>query len=147
MNASELKIGEYFTGSSGDVLQRIPPELATGHENQMITAINTATGLFHSFGPMAEVQPASRPENPRRELVEVDVVKSVEREYEFGIGEINQADDAYYSQTQYQPTGVKRFKLTGHAPKPHGQLWEPCPICGVEPVCLDCGYCENHCTC
>jgi hypothetical protein len=26
-----------------------------------------------------------------------------------------------------------------------GQLWEPCPICGTEPVHL-CGYCDKHCT-
>ncbi len=32
-------------------------------------------------------------------------------------------------------------------PMPHGQLWEPCPICGQEPVCLDCGYCYEHCNC
>ena len=32
-------------------------------------------------------------------------------------------------------------------PMPHGQLWEPCPRCGDEPVCLDCGLCERHCTC
>jgi len=30
---------------------------------------------------------------------------------------------------------------------PHGQLWEPCPICHQEPVCVDCGFCEKHCTC
>lgn len=28
-----------------------------------------------------------------------------------------------------------------------GQLWEPCPKCGTEPVHLDCGYCERHCRC
>lgn len=32
-------------------------------------------------------------------------------------------------------------------PMPHGQLWEPCPICDREPVCLDCGLCKRHCTC
>lgn len=42
----------------------------------------------------------------------------------------------------------------GHAPErqrrgpmPHGQLWEPCPRCDAEPVCLDCGLCERHCRC
>lgn len=25
-----------------------------------------------------------------------------------------------------------------------GQLWEPCPVCGTEPVRL-CGYCKKHC--
>ncbi len=28
-----------------------------------------------------------------------------------------------------------------------GQLWEPCPRCGEEPVHLDCGYCDRHCRC
>jgi len=37
-----------------------------------------------------------------------------------------------------EPTGNKM---------PSGQLWEPCPRCGDEPVCLDCGYCEKHCVC
>jgi len=32
-------------------------------------------------------------------------------------------------------------------PMPHGQLWEPCPTCGQEPVCLDCGLCYDHCIC
>jgi len=29
----------------------------------------------------------------------------------------------------------------------NGQLWEPCPICGKEPVCSVCGLCERHCSC
>lgn len=29
----------------------------------------------------------------------------------------------------------------------NGQLWEPCPRCGAEPVCVNCGYCERHCRC
>lgn len=29
----------------------------------------------------------------------------------------------------------------------NGQRWEPCPRCGREPVCNECGYCERHCTC
>jgi len=37
-----------------------------------------------------------------------------------------------------EPAGVKM---------PHGQLWELCPICHQEPVCVDCGFCEKHCTC
>jgi len=28
-----------------------------------------------------------------------------------------------------------------------GQLWEPCPRCDDEPVCVTCGYCERHCKC
>lgn len=33
------------------------------------------------------------------------------------------------------------------SPMPHGQLWEPCSICGQEPVCVDCEYCYDHCKC
>lgn len=31
----------------------------------------------------------------------------------------------------------------------NGQLWEPCSKrgCETEPVCMDCGHCERHCTC
>ena len=29
----------------------------------------------------------------------------------------------------------------------NGQLWQECEICGTEPVCADCHYCETHCTC
>ena len=28
-----------------------------------------------------------------------------------------------------------------------GQLWQECPKCGTEPVCLDCEYCSRHCHC
>jgi hypothetical protein len=28
-----------------------------------------------------------------------------------------------------------------------GQLWEECPICGTEPVCAECGYCDQHGRC
>ncbi len=28
-----------------------------------------------------------------------------------------------------------------------GQLWEPCPRCDAEPVCVNCGLCARHCTC
>ena len=69
----------------------------------------------------------------------------------FGVGGINRR----------QPTAAEEMELINaqirHAereekrvrkgPFPHGQLWEPCPICGREPVCLDCGLCEQHCDC
>lgn len=69
----------------------------------------------------------------------------------FGIGGIN----------RYQPTATEEMELieaqiqhmereekrVRKGPMPHGQLWEPCPICGQEPVCLDCGLCYNHCDC
>ena len=28
-----------------------------------------------------------------------------------------------------------------------GQLWQPCPRCHTEPVCVTCEHCEGHCTC
>lgn len=28
-----------------------------------------------------------------------------------------------------------------------GQLWQPCPVCDAEPVCVDCERCRRHCTC
>ena len=28
-----------------------------------------------------------------------------------------------------------------------GQLWEPCPVCDTEPVCVNCGRCQRHCYC
>jgi len=69
----------------------------------------------------------------------------------FGIGGIN----------RYQPTAAEELatieaqirhmereeKRVRKGPLPHGQLWEPCPICGREPVCVDCGLCERHCDC
>lgn len=32
-------------------------------------------------------------------------------------------------------------------PMPNGQLWEPCEICGDEPVCVNCFRCGRHCKC
>lgn len=69
----------------------------------------------------------------------------------FGIGGINRR----------QPTAAEEMALINaqirHAeresrrvrrgPLPNGQLWEPCPICRREPVCLDCGLCDRHCKC
>jgi hypothetical protein len=28
-----------------------------------------------------------------------------------------------------------------------GQLWQPCPRCDAEPVCVDCERCARHCRC
>lgn len=28
-----------------------------------------------------------------------------------------------------------------------GQLWQECPRCGEEPVCIDCERCKKHCRC
>jgi len=62
---------------------------------------------------------------------------------------------------RYQPTAAEEMALLDQqiayaererrrvrrGPLPHGQLWEPCPICGREPVCVDCGLCRDHCDC
>ena len=29
----------------------------------------------------------------------------------------------------------------------NGQLWQPCTVCGTEPVCTACERCEQHCRC
>jgi len=42
---------------------------------------------------------------------------------------------------------LKLVERPRSGPMPHGQLWEPCEVCGTEPVCLDCGRCERHCRC
>ena len=71
----------------------------------------------------------------------------------FGIGGIN----------RYQPTATEEMALLDaqiryvereekrvrEGPLPHGQLWEPCSKwgCNVEPVCVLCLHCENHCDC
>jgi hypothetical protein len=69
----------------------------------------------------------------------------------FGIGGIN----------RYQPTAAEEMehieakiryadreaRRVRRGPLPNGQLWEPCPICRREPVCVDCGLCEKHCDC
>lgn len=28
-----------------------------------------------------------------------------------------------------------------------GQLWQECPRCNAEPVCVDCEQCATHCRC
>ena len=60
----------------------------------------------------------------------------------FGIGGVG--SDDYNVNTEHEgphiPTG--RPSRNGG-----GQLWEPCPRCGEEPVHLDCGYCDRHCQC
>lgn len=54
--------------------------------------------------------------------------------------------------------GSDDYNINTEQPTPHiptgkprrnggGQLWEPCPRCGEEPVHVDCGYCDRHCQC
>jgi hypothetical protein len=150
-----IQMGEFFRsdydGKDGPVYQRIPKQLGERGWDRSATeiAVNTDNGRMAGFGPSSPVIRCARPDSPRRELIEANVVKLVERDYEFGIGGIAQADDPYHDWAQYQPTGEKRTKLTG-TPKPHnggGQLWESCPRCGTEPVHVHCGYCDKHCQC
>lgn len=44
---------------------------------------------------------------------------------------------------------LRPVKRERRGPMPNGQLWEPCGKwgCDDEPVCLDCGLCEDHCEC
>jgi hypothetical protein len=153
MYANQLTIGQYFTTpNSGDVWQRIPPNLDPSWERYPgIVAVNTNTGLFGGIGPLLETHLVDRPTNPRLELIEADVVKLVERDYEFGIGGIGMAHDPYYADTQYQPTGEKRLELSGPGPRrTYGQLWQECEHrgCHNEPVCSNCFMCqERHCHC
>jgi len=59
-----------------------------------------------------------------------------------GIGGVGSDD---YNINTEQPTP----NIPTGKPRPNGggQLWEPCPRCGEEPVHLDCGYCGRHCQC
>ncbi len=61
-----------------------------------------------------------------------------------GAGRHNLIDEMTELVARGQMEIVER-KRTG--PMPHGQLWQPCPICGQEPVCLDCECCYDHCDC
>lgn len=59
----------------------------------------------------------------------------------FGIGGANRAD-----KTAEELARLEAQQMMGKPQHERGWLWEPCPICGEEPVCVSCGYCENHCT-
>jgi len=69
----------------------------------------------------------------------------------FGIGGINRRQPTAAEEMELIEAQIRHAereaKRVRKGPLPHGQLWEPCPICGREPVCLDCGRCEKHCTC
>jgi hypothetical protein len=41
---------------------------------------------------------------------------------------------------------VRQSTSTGAQPM-KGELWEPCPECGTEPVCANCQLCKSHCCC
>lgn len=61
-----------------------------------------------------------------------------------GAGRHNLQDEVLDLVARGQMQFVERGR---RGPMPNGQLWEPCPRCSTEPVCLDCGYCRNHCGC
>lgn len=65
----------------------------------------------------------------------------------FGIGGLSRHDPEAELSELIASGQVRIVEKQRTGPMPHGQLWEPCPICDDEPVCLDCGYCERHCRC
>jgi len=69
----------------------------------------------------------------------------------FGIGGINRRQPTAAEELATIEAQIRHMereeKRVRKGPLPHGQLWEPCPICGREPVCVDCGLCERHCDC
>ena len=65
----------------------------------------------------------------------------------FGIGGLERHDAAGEMVGMIARGEVRVVERKRIGPMPHGQLWEPCPRCDDEPVCLDCGFCENHCYC
>jgi len=60
----------------------------------------------------------------------------------FGIGGASKTDPTDESMALFEA-----MQFTGKPAREQGWMWEPCPICGQEPVCLSCGLCENHCEC
>lgn len=79
------------------------------------------------------IRPSTHPTRP----IQFDDITS-------GLGIGGKGSDDYNINTEHEgphiPTGKPRRNGGG-------QLWEPCPRCGEEPVHLDCGYCDRHCQC
>ena len=69
----------------------------------------------------------------------------------FGIGGINRRQPTAAEEIELLDAQLRaaerEAKRVRKGPMPNGQLWEPCPSCKREPVCLDCGLCERHCNC
>jgi len=65
----------------------------------------------------------------------------------FGIGGLARHDEEGEIAGMIARGNVRSTEHARKGPMPNGQLWEPCPICGQEPVCLDCGLCKKHCHC
>lgn len=59
------------------------------------------------------------------------------------------AVDAAQNTTSLPPVVSQDFISQDFVTTPQfrGQLWEECPLCGTEPVCADCGYCDAHDRC
>jgi len=64
-----------------------------------------------------------------------------------GIGGLARHDEAGEVAEMIARGEMRVVEHERKGPLPHGQLWEPCPVCSTEPVCLDCGRCEQHCRC
>ncbi len=65
----------------------------------------------------------------------------------FGIGVLSRHDEQAEIAEMVARGKLVPREHTRRGPMPNGQLWEPCPRCDREPVCLDCGLCEKHCRC
>ena len=69
----------------------------------------------------------------------------------FGIGGINRHQATASEEIELLEARIRHAerekKRVRKGPLPHGQLWQPCPICGREPVCVECELCEYHCDC
>ena len=61
----------------------------------------------------------------------------------FGIGGANRTD----IKTDQDMALIEATQKTGAPKKERGWLWEPCPICDDDPVCMVCGFCKKHCAC
>ena len=57
------------------------------------------------------------------------------------------AVSATLSDDEYRATMAARGIVAQPLKKPRGQLWQPCPVCDDEPVCLGCMRCDRHCSC
>lgn len=75
---------------------------------------------------------------------EAQIAKPQSMDIESGLGIGGVGSDDYSIHTE---TPVSYASKTTGRKMARGQLWEPCPRCGTEPVCVDCGYCKTHCKC
>ena len=66
-----------------------------------------------------------------------------------GIGGLSRHSLADEMQELIARGEMKLVEREKRGPLPNGELWEPCEKwgCDNEPVCVNCFYCERHCTC